>query len=377
MARREDVSDLLPDFDLAAAVQQRPAGIGSVADVLRISAAVTVSYVLTSWFVPGSNALFAPITSLIAVQATPWRTLGVTLQRVVGAAVGVLLSSLWVNLVGLTWWSMLVAVVVSLLVARQLKWSIGGQLQIPLAVVFVMALGPGTVEHDVWRVLDVVIGGAVGMAFTIALPSRPTVARLEQSMRAFRQGIYDMLEAVAQECGTLEAPLAVGEDHAFATSSRRMHGLSAAARAQLVALGEGTHLNFRGRRVVDRLEGDAWRLHRLASIAVQARGLGGAANRLYDRADITPGLSPAQFSDLLGQLIDLMRMALGTGQEPVGGGDPMQVIGQARALEAALLSCATDIAVEDRASTDGLASLSILGRIDHLRWQLIEYPRGA
>lgn len=377
MVRSEDVGDLFPDLDLAEAMQQRPAGIGSLSNVLRISAAVTVSFILTSWFVPGANALFAPLTSLIVVQATPWRTIGVTLQRVVGAAIGVLLSSLWVNLVGLTWWSMLIAVAVSLLVARQFKWSIGGQLQIPLAVVFVMALGPGSLSHDVWRVLDVVIGGAIGMLFTVALPSRPTVARLEQSLRAFRQGIYDMLKAVARECGTLEAPLARGEDHAFTTESRRMHSLSASARAQLVALVEGTHLNFRGRGIVDRLEGDAWRLQRLAGIAIQARGLGGAANRLYDRADITPGLPAAQFSRLVDQLIELMQMALGSGDEPVGGGDPELIDLRSQELEAELMTWATDIAGEGRASTDGLASISMLGRIDHLRWQLIEYPRGA
>jgi len=377
MARSEDLGDLFPDLDFADAMQQRPAGIGSLSNVLRISAAVTVSFVLTSWLVPGANALFAPITALIVVQATPWRTIGVTLQRVAGAAIGVLLSSLWVNLVGLTWWSMLIAVVASLLVARQLKWSIGGQLQIPLAVVFVMALGPGSIDHDVWRVLDVVIGGMIGMAFTVALPSRPTVTKLEGSLRDFRQGIYDMLDAVARECGSLSVPLARGEDHAFAVESRRMHNLSAAARAQLVSLIEGTHLNFRGRSVAGRVESDAWRLQRLASIAVQARGLGGAANRLYDRADVHPALPPADFAVLLTALVELMRVALGTGSDPVGSGDDDGVFTMSAELEKDLSLWATRIAGEGHVATDGLASISMLGRIDHVRWQLVDYPRGA
>jgi hypothetical protein len=377
MPRGEDLGDLFPDLDFAGAMQQRPAGIGSLSNVLRIAAAVTVSYALTSWLVPGANALFAPITALIVVQATPWRTIGVTLQRVAGAAIGVLLASLWVNLVGLTWWSMLIAVIVSLLVARQLKWSIGGQLQIPLAVVFVMTLGPGSLDHDMWRVLDVVIGGVIGMAFTVALPSRPTVTKLESSLRAFRQGIYDMLDAVARECGTLSVPLVRGEDHAFAVESRRMHSLSASARAQLVALAEGTHLNFRGRGVAGRLESDALRLQRLASIAVQARGLGGAANRLYDRAEITPSLPSGDFAVLLFALVDLMRAALGSDNDSVGSGDSQVVLTMSADLEEALTVWATRIAGEGRVATDGLASISMLGRIDHLRWQLIDYPRGA
>ena len=377
MARSEDLEDLFPDLDFAEAMQQRPAGIGSFSNVLRIAAAVTVSFALTSWLVPGANALFAPITALIVVQATPWRTIGVTLQRVAGAAIGVLLASLWVNLVGLTWWSMLIAVVVSLLVARQLKWSIGGQLQIPLAVVFVMTLGPGSIDHDIWRVLDVVIGGLIGMAFTVALPSRPSVAKLESSLRNFRQGIYDMLEAVARECGTRAEPLTRGEDHAFTVESRRMHSLSASARAQLVALVEGTHLNFRGRGIAGRLESDAWRLHRLAGIAVQARGLGGAANRLYDRAEITPALAPVEFASLLTALVDLMRVALGSDDDPVGNGDSDAVFAKSAELEEALADWATRISGEGRVASDGLASISLLGRIDHLRWQLVDYPRGS
>jgi len=377
MPRSEDLEHLFPDLDLADALQQRPVGIGSLSNVLRIAAAVTVSYVVTAQFVPGANALFAPVTSLIVVQATPWRTAGVTLQRVVGAAIGVLLSSLWVNLVGLTWWSMLIAVTAALLVARAFKWSIGGQLQIPLAVVFVMALGPGSQGHDLWRVLDVVIGGAVGLLFTLVLPSRPSPAKLEQSLRDFRQAIYDMFGAMAQECGSLVSPLPADQDHAFVATSRRMHSLSATARTQLVRLVEGTQWNFRGRDIVTRLDSDAWRLQRLAGFAIQARALGGAANRLYDRADLSPHLSPQQFSELVHQLIGLMKVALGTGSEPVGDGDPDGIVRLASALESALLSRTNDIANAGPASTESLASISLLGRMDHLRWQLVDYPRGV
>ena len=377
MPRSQDLEHLFPDLDLADALQQRPAGFGSISNVLRIAAAVTASYALTAHFVPGASALFAPVTSLIVVQATPWRTAGVTLQRVVGAAIGVLLSSLWVNLVGLTWWSMLIAVTVALLVARQFKWSIGGQLQIPLAVVFVMALGPGSQNHDLWRVLDVVIGGAIGLLFTLVLPSRPSPAKLEQALRDFRQAIYDMFGAMAQECGSLASPLPPDQDHAFVAASRRMHSLSATARMQLVTLVEGTHWNFRGRDVINRLDTDAMRLQRLAGFAIQSRALGGAANRLYDRAGLAPHLSPAQFSELVQQLVSLMQVSLGVGVEPVGDGDRDAIMRKSAALEESLLSRTNDIAAAGPASTESLASISLLGRIDHLRWQLVDYPRGV
>ena len=39
--------------------------------------------------------------------------------------------------------------------------GLAGQLQIPVAVVFVLALGPGDLSVDLWRVLDVALGAAV------------------------------------------------------------------------------------------------------------------------------------------------------------------------------------------------------------------------
>jgi hypothetical protein len=200
---------------------------------------------------------------------------------------------------------------------------------------------------------------------------------LEQSLRDFRQAIYDMFGAMAQECGSLASPLPADQDHAFVAASRRMHSLSATARTQLVRLVEGTQWNFRGRDIVTRLDSDAWRLQRLAGFAIQARALGGAANRLYDRADLSPHLSPQQFSELVHQLIGLMKVALGTGSEPVGDGEPDGIVRLASALESALLSRTNDIANAGPASTESLASISLLGRMDHLRWQLVDYPRGV
>ena len=115
---------------------------------VRIAIAVTVSWVVAAAVSQSEFALFAPITTLLVVQSSPWTTLGVSVQRILGTGLGVLVASVYVNLVGLTWWSFLIGVLAALLVARLLPWSIGGQLQIPVAVVFVLALGPGSVQQD-------------------------------------------------------------------------------------------------------------------------------------------------------------------------------------------------------------------------------------
>ena len=141
--RGDELDDLLPDLGVSDVLQQRPAGIGSVRHAVRIAVAVTVSWVVAEAVSQSEFALFAPITTLLVVQSSPWTTLGVSMQRILGTGIGVLVASVYVNLLGLSWWSFLGGVLAALLIARALPWSLGGQLQIPVAVVFVLALGAG------------------------------------------------------------------------------------------------------------------------------------------------------------------------------------------------------------------------------------------
>ncbi len=146
MDRSTDVDDLLPDLGIADVLQQRPVGIGSARHAVRIALAVTVSFIVaTAVSREHLRALRPDHDAAWSCSPPRGRTLGVSVQRILGTGIGVLVASVWVNLVGLTWWSFLLGV---LAVAPRspgaLPWSLGGQLQIPVAVVFVLALGPGS-----------------------------------------------------------------------------------------------------------------------------------------------------------------------------------------------------------------------------------------
>jgi hypothetical protein len=167
--RSQDTDDLLPDLDLADVMRQRPLGLGSVRHVVRVAIAVTVSFGIATAISQSTLGIFAPITTLIVVQATAWTTLGVSVQRILGTGMGVLAASLWVNLVGLTWWSFLLGVLVALLVARALPWSLGGQLQIPVAVA-VLALDRAACRPTCGGPRR--IGGVTGL-LAVHLPAAP------------------------------------------------------------------------------------------------------------------------------------------------------------------------------------------------------------
>ena len=371
---RPDMDDLLPDLGVADALRQRPAGIGSWRHAVRIALAVTVSWVVAEAVSQSEFALFAPITTLLVVQTSPWTTLAVSVQRILGTGLGVLAASVYVNLLGLTWWSFLIGVLAALLVARLLPWALGAQLQIPVAVVFVLALGPGTIQQDAWRVLDVIIGGVIGLLAVFVFPPRPRPDAFEASMRTYRAAVVDILRTVAVESGTLSAPLAPGAVHAFVAPSRRLRDRADDSRNALLRLVEGSQLNMRAGEVPAELEARALRLRRLSGIGVQVRGIVGAANRLYDQPDLVPSLDAHLFRGLVGQVVALMEVVLGTGDDPVGGSDRAAAATLDRELSESLRRTADDIAAHRDQVGDVLASVSMLGRLDHVRSQLSGYP---
>ena len=375
-SRGDDLDDLLPDLGVAEVLQQRPAGIGSVRHAIRIAIAVTVSWVVAEAVSQSQFALFAPITTLLVVQSSPWTTLGVSVQRILGTGIGVLVASIYVNVVGLSWWSFLLGVLAALLIARALPWSLGGQLQIPVAVVFVLALGAGSLSQDLWRVLDVVIGGGIGLVAVFVFPSRPQPAAFEAAMRTYRDAVIDTLRQVAAESGTRGTELGADGLHDFVAPSRRLREHADTARDALIRLAEGSALNLRAGPVRDELEERALRLRRLSGIGVQVRGIVGAANRMYDRPTWSPGLGGDALRELVDLEVDLLVRVLGTGDTPVGATDRSDIDDLDAHLAARLRSAADDVATRHGQVSDVLASVALLGRLDHVRQQALDYPAG-
>lgn len=373
MDRSGDIDDLLPDLDLAQVMRQRPIGLGSWRHVMRLTVAVTVSWLIAEAVSQSTFGLFAPVTTLLVVQSSPWTTLGLSIQRILGTGIGVLVASVWVNLVGLTWWSFLIAVAAALLVARALPWSLGGQLQIPVAVVFVLGLGAGSIQEDIWRVLDVLIGGAIGLLAVFIYPPRPRTAALEGSMAAYRDAIIATLRDIGTESGSHAAPLPPGVRHDFVGPSRRFRELAASARDDLVRYVEASRLNPRAKATEADVTREAIRLRRLGGIGLQVRGVVGEANRLYDRATIVPILDGEQLHELVDHLATLMECVLGGPGAPVGVVDPGEAARLAVALEAELRRVAESLVSSEGGVSEALGSVTLLGRLDLILKQLEEF----
>lgn len=335
----------------------RPVGITTVGLAVRIAAATTVSYLLAQEVSGSEFVLFAPVTTLLVVQGSPFATLGASMQRVFGTGLGVLIATIYVQLLPSNALTFGVAILAALLVARLLPVSLGAQLQIPVAVVFVLALGAGGLEQDVWRVLDVVIGGMVGVVAVYAWPSRPDLEPVELAAAEFHHALTDQLRAIGAEMGTLPEALPSSRKHAFTVSSRGLRVTATAARDAYATATNAVRLHPRAKRALDRLAELGDRIGWLSGLAIQIRAISGAVDRLYDRPGLEPSLDPSLAHALLDSCAELI--------DAVADG-ATDVEDRAEVIRTRVAFSLDAISADRLPVAEVLQSVSLLGRIDLL-----------
>jgi hypothetical protein len=351
--------DRSSDLGLSAALRTRARGIDTFGMVLRISLATTVSYLLARAVSGSPLPVFAPITTLFVVQSSPFSTLGMTAQRVLGTGVGVAAATVYVSFVPITWWSVFLALFASLLIARLLPTGLVGQLQIPVATMFVLALGPGDLAVDLWRVADVALGGLIGVAAVFVFPPRPRLAQARSALSAYAAELTSFLREMAVEPGRHAAALPFDTRHAFIGTSRHLRVGAGTARDAVGHALESARLNVRARGVEHELDMLERELRWLTRLAIQSRSLSGAVDRLYDRAGVAPALPVHMLSGLMSGLADLVDVVARDGVD-----EDAHAISDAMADDVRL---AVEVTAGSVDVVEALGSLTVLGRIEQLR----------
>ena len=360
-------ADRTAELGLQAALTSRMRPIVSVSVMLRVAIATTLSFLLAHRFSASALPIFAPMTTLFVVQSSPFSTLGVTAQRVLGTGLGVAAATLYVTWVPVVWWSVFVAIFAALLVARALPVGLAGQLQIPVAVVFVLALGPGDLRVDLWRVLDVALGAAVGVAAVFILPPRPQLDGARTELTTYAADLTALLREMAAEAGTHPVPLHDDTRHAFVKSSRALRTRSGTVRESVLYAMESARLNPRARAVGDQLDQLDSQMLWLTRIAIHTRSLAGAVDRVYDRPGLAPALPRTTLSSLLMELASLVDSVARDGIDEDSHSISDRMTDDIR--------MAVEMTAGSGDLVEALGSLSLLGRIEQLRETAAAGPR--
>ncbi|MFD9336219.1 aromatic acid exporter family protein [Streptomyces sp. NPDC060028] len=134
---------------------------------LRSTAAAVISYVVALQLSSEPSPLTAPLTALLVVQVTLYSTLTTSIRRVNSVIVGVLIAIGFSVLVGLTWWSLGLLILASLVVGHLVRVD---EFVPEVAISAMLVLGVTQVANTAWdRVLETLIGAAVGLLVNLLL----------------------------------------------------------------------------------------------------------------------------------------------------------------------------------------------------------------
>ena len=142
--------------------------------------------------------LIAALTALLVVQATLASTLVNGVQRVLSVVSGVALAVLFVSVVGLTWWSLAALVAASILVGQILR--LGPHLvEVPISAMLVLGVGYATGAETVGagRVVETLIGAAVGVLVNVAFPPAVQTRYAGRAVEKFAGEIAGLLDSAA------------------------------------------------------------------------------------------------------------------------------------------------------------------------------------
>lgn len=248
----------------------RAAARAPLLQVIKSAVATIGAWLLAAVLVQGPPPVFAAIAALLVVQPSVNQSFAKAIERSVGVIVGVLIASLLGLAFGEATWVVLVAIALAFLVAWALRMTTGTTNQVAISALLVLALGATSPGYAVDRILETLIGAAVGIIVNLALvppvalaPAREAVSALSEEVAASMERLAHALERPQSRAGLTELMI----------QARLLRPMVAAAETAIATATESLTFNPRGRRHRDSLALLHDSLLRLAPIVTQVIGM--------------------------------------------------------------------------------------------------------
>lgn len=247
--------------------------------VLKSAVATVAAWLVAGWLIPGPLPVFAAIAALLVVQPSVNQSFGKAVERSVGVIAGVVIASALGLAFGPAGWVVLVAIVAAILIAWALRMTTGTSNQVAISAMLVLALGGTSPEYAFDRVIETLIGAAIGIVVNVLIvppvlvaPSRDHLARLGGELAA----------SVDRLATALETPQRPADLTGLMLEARLMRPMRDAADAAIAEAEES--LTFNPRRSAHRgdLAEQRKLLNRLSPIVTQVVGMTRAYVDHYD-----------------------------------------------------------------------------------------------
>ncbi|WP_353826528.1 FUSC family protein [Agromyces sp. SYSU T0242] len=250
-----------------------------ILQVLKSAVATVAAWLIAGWLVGGPPPVFAAIAALLVVQPSVNQSLGKALERSIGVIAGVAIASVLGLILGPNSWVILAAILVALLAAWAGRMTAGTSNQVAISAMLVLALGGTSPEYAVDRVLETLIGAAIGIVVNalivppvLAAPAREALARLGSELAA----------SVDRLANALATPQRPAELTGLMLEARLMRPMRDAAAGAISDAEESLTLNPRRSAHRGDLAEQQVLLTRLSPIVTQVVGMTRALVDHYD-----------------------------------------------------------------------------------------------
>ncbi|MBT2517733.1 FUSC family protein [Streptomyces sp. ISL-90] len=252
-----------------------------ILQVLKAAVATIAAWLVAGWLIPGPLPVFAAIAALLVVQPSVNQSFGKAIERSIGVILGVVIATGISLGFGQSSWIILVAIMIAMLVAWALKMTPGTANQVAISAMLVLALGAASPEYAFDRVIETLIGAAIGIVVNalIVPPVAVAPARGEVTLLG-----GELAASVDRLADALEQRRSPGAVEALMIEARLLRPMRDAADAAIAAGEESLTLN--PRRSAHRAELVQLRelLERLSPIVTQVIGMTRAFADHYDDA---------------------------------------------------------------------------------------------
>ncbi len=254
--------------------------------VAKASVATVGAWLAASALLPPEVPVFAAIAALLVVQPSVNQSLGKAIERCVGVVVGVLIATGIGLLFGQNSLIILLTVVIAIFIAWALKMTSGTANQVAISALLVLALGASSTGYALDRVVETVLGAAIGFVVNVAIvpPLHTTPAR--RDIELLGRELAASLDRLAT---ALETPRSRGDLAQLMIEARLLRPMLDAAEQSVQTAEEALMLNPRrsGRRQVESLRPKLDQSRRVLTRVV------GMTRALHDHYDDTIHAEPA------------------------------------------------------------------------------------
>ncbi|MDJ1372735.1 FUSC family protein [Gulosibacter molinativorax] len=168
--------------------------------VAKTGVAIALSWFAASLILRVDMPIFAAIATLLVVAPSVNQSLAKGIERSFGVIVGVVIAVIGTWLLGTETWAVLISILAALALGWLVRASPGVANQMVISAMLVIALGQGSFDYSLLRIVETIIGAVIGIGVNMLIvppvqvgPARDKVAALGNETAATMVRLADAL----------------------------------------------------------------------------------------------------------------------------------------------------------------------------------------